>query len=502
MKQNHLKRKVDAKPMVDIDYSAIRRGLASLDASSAHAASGEGRAKPEEIFAPEQHAGALDPNAIIVLGARGAGKSFWAGVLGDDQTRRAASEAYPNLGLEKLFVRFGFTGMGNDGSVSRATIDAQVPNGSETRLAPLFWRCVVLRALQSTGKPNATLPTIGSMMTKYSDPEDWERDCEVADRLVTKGGKKVLVVFDALDSIAMEWERLRLLTDALLEVAWSSRGYRALRLKLFLRPDQMRDLGLRFVELPKLLAGATNLEWKGADLYGMLFSRLGGLEGARVKTAFLHLLQNESVPPPPRTLKRLRTWPLANDRRTQRRVFRRLAGSYMGRSHKKGRTYDWPIKHLADGHGEVTPRSFLTLMIEAARYSPAPIGQAISAEGIRHGLREASKVRVNQLDLEFPWVKRVLAPLAGLQVPCEEGRTDRWAETETIESVLRRAMRSEFLPPFNPGAEGSPDAKLRATLVRIGVLMLRSDGRFDMPDLFRVAARLLKKGGVTPGKKI
>ena len=35
-------------------------------------------------------------------------------------------------------------------------------------------------------------------------------------------------------------------------------------------------------------------------------------------------------------------------------------------------------------------------------------------------------------------------------------------------------------------------------LIRMGVLTRRADGRYDMPDLFRVAARLLKKGGVAP----
>src|SRR5512134_1435673 len=104
-----------------IDFTAIRRSLASLDASAAHTASGESRPKVEEIFAPEQHAGALDPNVSIVLGARGAGKSFWAGVLGNDETRIAAAEAYPHLGLDKLIVRFGFTGVMNDGSISRPT---------------------------------------------------------------------------------------------------------------------------------------------------------------------------------------------------------------------------------------------------------------------------------------------------------------------------------------------------------------------------------------------
>jgi hypothetical protein len=485
--------------MNEIDSSAIRRGLATLDASAAHAASGEGRAKVEEIFAPEQHAGALDPNAIIVLGARGAGKSFWAGVLGDDTTRKAAAEAYPNLGLSKLTVRFGFTGIANDGSISRQTIDAQVPQGQETLLAPRLWRCVVLRALYSALKPNAKPPLISEMMRTYADPEVWENDCEEADQRVAQKGQKVLVIFDALDSIAMDWERLRDLTDALLEVAWSTRGYRAIRLKLFLRPDQMRDLGLRFVELPKLVSGATNLNWGGVDLYGMLFARLGAIDELATRKSFLNLLNAEGVRPPPKTLKQLRGWSLSHSSAAQRRVFRSMAGSYMGRGHKKGRTYDWPIRHLADGHGEVTPRSFLTLMMEAARFAPVPSDQVISAEGIRHGLREASKVRVNQLDLEFPWIKRVLAPLSGLQVPCGASQiSERWNETGTIAAIMRRANGGEFLPPFNPRAEGEEDVKLRATLVRIGVLMLRSDERFDMPDLFRVAARLLKKGGVAP----
>lgn len=485
--------------MSEIEYSAIRRGLAGLDASAAHAASGENRAKVEEIFAPEQHAGALDPNAVIVLGARGAGKSFWAGVLGDNNTRKAAAEAYPNLGLGKLIVRFGFTGMANDGSVSRQTIDAQVPLQQEASLAPLLWRCVVLRSLLSAVRPEHKPPTISEMMRRYSDPELWENDCEEADRRVAQKGHKVLIIFDALDSIAMDWERLRALTDSLLEVAWTTRGYRAVRLKLFLRPDQLRDLGLRFVELPKLVAGATNLNWTGVDLYGMLFARLGAIEEPRTKKAFLGLLNAESVKPPPKTLKRLRSWSLSHNSAVQRRVFRSMAGSYMGRSHKKGRTYDWPIRHLADGHGEVTPRSFLTLMMEAAHFSQVPPDQVISAEGIRHGLREASKVRVNQLDLEFPWIKRVLAPLAGLQVPCGASQiSERWSETATIPAIMRRANSGEFLPPFNPRAEGDEDFKLRATLVRIGVLMTRSDERYDMPDLFRVAARLLKKGGVAP----
>jgi len=59
------------------------------------------------------------------------------------------------------------------------------------------------------------------MMKKYSDPEEWEADCGIADKGLSNTGRKVVVIFDALDGIALDWERLRHLTDVLLEVAWS-----------------------------------------------------------------------------------------------------------------------------------------------------------------------------------------------------------------------------------------------------------------------------------------
>ncbi len=481
------------------DFEAIRRGLASFDPSANHTASGEGRPKVSEIFAPEQHAGALDPNSMIVLGARGAGKSFWAGVLGDTETRAAAADAYPQLGLDKITVRLGFTGQTNDGSVTRATIDHQVPVGEEATRGLLLWRCVVLRALMSVVAPEEPPMPIGRMMERYADPEDWEIDCAETDRRLTGAGGKVLVIFDALDALAIEWDRLRSLIDALLEVAWSTRGYPSVRVKLFLRPDQIRDLGLRFVELPKLISGATNLRWLRTDLYGVLFARLGTIEDPECRAAFHRLLEEEDIPAAPDSLRRLRNWPLANRRSVQARVFMRLAGAYMGRGKKKGNTYDWPLNHLADGHGEVTSRSFLTLMIQAARHQPHPPDQALSAEGLRHGLREASKTRVEQLAIEFKWIKRALSPLARMQVPCASSViVQRWEATETIEAIEAAAVRLRFLPPFSPEAPGRAYDKLIETFVRIGVLSIRKDSRYDMPDLFRVAAKLLKKGGVAP----
>jgi len=181
----------------------------------------------------------------------------------------------------------------------------------------------------------------------------------------------------------------------------------------------------------------------------------------------------------------------------------RLAGPFMGKSNKKGKTYEWPYKHLADAKGEVTPRSFIKLFVEAAKFGSDRADLALTVEGIRHGLREASKVRVDQLVVEYKWVKRALAPLAGLTVPCEASQIyRRWADSNTL-NVIRRVSsdpESGFLPPFPfvVKSEADEDQRLVQAMERIGVFSYRSDGRVDMPDLFRVAARMLKKGGVAP----
>ena len=138
-------------------------------------------------------------------------------------------------------------------------------------------------------------------------------------------------------------------------------------------------------------------------------------------------------------------------------------------------------------------------MINAAKSNSPPEPMVLSAEGIRHGLREASKIRVEQLALEFPWIRRVLAPLARLQVPCESWQIlERWEETQTYIAVIRLDKQKSFMLPFSSSDDEERGEELLIRLKEIGVLTERSDGRYDMPDLFRVAARLLKKGGVAP----
>jgi len=207
--------------MISSDFLAVRTALAALP--SDHDASGQHRPTVDEIFSPEQHANALDPNTPVV------------GVLEHDDTRAVAASAYPNLGLDRLIVRPGYTGFAADNVVTSKIIDARVPVGEEEELASDFWLAVILRATKSALNPNDELPTIRQLMELYADPEDWNKEIKSLDEKLTKSGRKLLVTFDALDTISREWKRSSLLIDALFEVIWSLRARRSICAKVFIR---------------------------------------------------------------------------------------------------------------------------------------------------------------------------------------------------------------------------------------------------------------------------
>jgi hypothetical protein len=478
------------------DFGAIRRAMAAIPGDVSNDAVGVSVAKLEELFAPAAHAAALDLATPIVVGARGTGKSFWSGVLGQAATRRAAALAYPTLGLEKLDVAFGFTGIvGGEGGVSVEALNDLVPPDADAGDAKAFWWTTILAAIaRATGKEPSRLRELLPL------GRDWEqRESLLAghEKQFQREGKTVLVVYDALDTVATNWPRRRLLTETLLEVAWAMRAYRSLRVKLFLRPDQIDDEALRFVELPKLRTGAVRLEWSGIDLYGLLYARLALTPDADARSAFQRLLRSLSIPLKGQDAILKGEWTLVHDASAQAQVMERLAGPYMGSSHKQGKTYDWPIKHLGDAFDEVTPRSFLGLMIAAANHGMTPEDRALTPDGIRHGLRAASRTRVDQLHQEFPWIKAVLAPLAGLLLPVGEKEVFKaWKLAKTVELLRKDAHANNYLPPFAP-LEGG-ESNLFEALKGIGVMLRRTDERLDMPDLFRVAAKLLKKGATAP----
>jgi hypothetical protein len=156
----------------------------------------------------------------------------------------------------------------------------------------------------------------------------------------------------------------------------------------------------------------------------------------------------------------------------------------------------------------VTPRSFLTSLRKATEVSRAIENRLLTIEGIKEGLREASRVRVDQLKDEYKWIEFALAPLEGLRIPCtEEDIIQRWARVKTTEAIERDSEEKGYLPPSEMpsterGNEPIPavdrDRGLIVTLLKIGVLERRPDARINMPDIFRIGAALIGRGRVAP----
>ena len=113
-------------------------------------------------------------------------------------------------------------------------------------------------------------------------------------------------------------------------------------------------------------------------------------------------------------------------------------------------------------------------------------------------MQVASEQRVEQLREDFFWIRDTLVPLADLAVPCvSDSLFGRWQEAGTITAIEEYAKTRLALAPveFDSASGVSPKSLLNA-LLRLGVAEKRPDGRINVPDIYRVAAKLLKRGGV------
>ena len=217
-----------------------------------------------------------------------------------------------------------------------------------------FWvRLTLLTA------PDAAPERIAAMMTRYADPEEWEEAMAAADAKRRERDKAGIVIFDALYGFALNWSRLRELTDALLQPHGACAASVPSTQHCGFGRIESDEFGL-VIELPKMLAGAATLRWTKTNLYGMLFARLA-MSGAVTKRALNQLMNEADLPSAPDDFHALRRWPLSHSRSAQLRAFELLAARTWGGRTKKAEL-NWPARPLADGHGEVTRRSFIVLI--------------------------------------------------------------------------------------------------------------------------------------------
>jgi hypothetical protein len=170
----------------------------------------------------------------------------------------------------------------------------------------------------------------------------------------------------------------------------------------------------------------------------------------------------------------------------------------MGKNRRRGVPYFWAVRHLADGRGLASPRSFLVGIRDAAEKSLDAEGSdyPLHYESLKKGIQKASKIRVDEMAEDYPWVKELCGLLDGLNVPSEFSRfEDRWKSRYPDGPST---IKSNRLPPQS-ASEGWTGIKQE--LVRLGVFEETQDSRINMPDLYRVGFGLGRMGGVAPLKR-
>ena len=159
----------------------------------------------QDIFFPEGHAEALDPDVSLVIGNRGMGKTFWSLALSDEELRPEIAKRYlgtRHLRLDNLDVYLGFADAeGARGEVSRLNLES-IPLRTS---AELIWRAVLLRRLGPL--INRKIPVGFKELVSWirANPDEQLEIFRDADKFLTGNGRRVLFVFDQLDQLATDW---------------------------------------------------------------------------------------------------------------------------------------------------------------------------------------------------------------------------------------------------------------------------------------------------------
>lgn len=457
--------------------------------------------RPEAFtYVPPTHARALDLDATLIEGIRGAGKSFWFSLLASPKHLSFVRSSFPEARLPQgVKVAQGF-GMGL--SITQAPDAETLAHLMEQKFRERsIWRAVLAHHIGVGGGFAQLKSWTDRVLWVQQNPEGYAHEIEQADQRLSSQGETLLVLFDALDRMADDWQHINRLAKGLLQVALDMRSTRAIRCKVFVRPDLLQDASVTsFADYSKLLATKASLVWHRADLYALLYQCLGNAPVShkhfagwvgRSRATTTNGGSNWAVPSD-----------LRQDEDRQEALFERLAGKAMGSSIKRGKPYTWLVNHLQDGLNQVSPRSFLAALGKAATETPDDYQLPLDYRGIQRGVQEASQIRVQEITEDYPWVKQVMEPLRGnLTVPCLSSDIERvWKSEQTLvqmEALLNRGKATVKLPPQNLGMG---PAGILIDLEALGMVQRMDGKRIQMPDVFRVAFGFGRRGGVTPLK--
>ena len=278
-----------------------------------------------------------------------------------------------------------------------------------------IWRTVQAWHLLPFGEDDHPLRKQSSWETRTryvaDNPEAIERLFQDRDDEFNWKGVYFLILFDALDRCADDWKDMYRSVRGLLQSTLNLRSYRWLRAKVFLRSDQIDESKVAdFPDASKVFSAAVELNWPRHELYGLLWHYLANGESGEL---FRELLAEDEWPQTVVDGRKLYTVPrrLITNESRQREKLGLIAGPFMGRDRRRGIPYTWIANHLEDARGRASPRSFISALRTAAVDTEAHQPEwdyALHFESIKRGVREASRIRIREIQEDYPWVHTAL----------------------------------------------------------------------------------------------
>jgi hypothetical protein len=474
--------------MVDL-FPAIRKAIVEVIPETSFNSAEP--LSPRNLYIPPAHIKSLQLYHNLIIGARGVGKTTWTRALGDETVRNIIGVNIPELKNIKVHIGFAERSINNQYPSPEIYTDLLQKNFTAYEV----WQAVLARWLcGEAGDPIPAKDWTDSVAWVRENPEPWTRLLQKANDLFKSKDINGLIVFDALDRSGNNWEKIDEIVRDLLRLAVRLKAYSNIHAKIFLREDQLSRTVTDFPDSSKLLSAKIELDWYLYDLHGLLWHLLCNAPGEGGEV--LRNLYRESLGCDPVWIDDYRVIAdnVKRDEATQRSLFERLAGPWMGRDKRRGVPYIWSVSHLADGKGRTSPRSFLAAIRKAAEDSSIRGGDyPLHYESIKRGVQKASSIRIDEMAEDYPWVRDLCEPLEKLNVPEEFAVIqERWDKRYPRGPG---SITSKRLPPQH---QDQGWIGIQKELIRLGVFTEMRDGRINMPDLYRVGFGLGRRGGVTP----
>ena len=229
---------------------------------------------PGTLYIPPSHVKALRLDVHLVVGGRGVGKSFWTAALLSGDLRAIIDGAAPEL--ENVDIVTGFSGRGDTDAYPNEDVFSKLLGDGYDPYD--IWRTVMLRHIID-GRVILEKYWRDAITWFKANPEEVERELRSTDNLMSKDGRRKLILFDALDRTSSDWDSMDKIVRGLLRAALWLRSYTSFHAKIFLRTDQFERTVTDFPDASKLLATRAELSWARHDLHGLLWQRLINTQG-------------------------------------------------------------------------------------------------------------------------------------------------------------------------------------------------------------------------------